>query len=165
MAKIERAFLVPTDYSPAVKPTARKDDRVFELRTYTASPGNLAALNARFRDHTMKLFEKHGMTNLWYWTPAPDQKGGGRDAGLLAGAQVGRGAGQVVRGVPQGPGLGESPGGVRAEGRRLADGQGRGPVGADEADRLLADQVSVGARSVSEGLRPRPSLTLRAPTE
>jgi hypothetical protein len=75
VAKIEEHFLVPTDYSPAVKPSAGKDDRVFELRTYTASPGNLAALHARFRDHTLKLFEKHGMTNLWYWTPAPGQKG------------------------------------------------------------------------------------------
>lgn len=75
VAKIEEHFLVPTDYSPAVKPSAGKDDRVFELRTYSASPGNLAALHARFRDHTLKLFEKHGMTNLWYWTPAPGQKG------------------------------------------------------------------------------------------
>jgi hypothetical protein len=76
VAKIEEFYLVPTDYSPAVKPTAGKDDRVFELRTYTASSGNLGALNARFRDHTLKLFEKHGMTNLWYWTAAPGQKGG-----------------------------------------------------------------------------------------
>jgi hypothetical protein len=74
-AKIEESYLVPTDYSPTVKPTAGKDDRVFELRTYTASPGNLGALNARFRDHTLKLFEKHGMTNLWYWTEAPGQMG------------------------------------------------------------------------------------------
>ena len=43
--------------------------RVFELRTYTAAPGKLADLNARFRDHTCKLFEKHGMTNVGYWTP------------------------------------------------------------------------------------------------
>lgn len=74
VAKIEEHFLVPTDYSPAVKPTAGKDDRVFELRTYTTTPGNLGALNARFRDHTLKLFEKHGMTNLWYWTPHLGQK-------------------------------------------------------------------------------------------
>ena len=37
------------------------DTRVFELRTYYASPGKLDALHARFRDHTCKLFEKHGM--------------------------------------------------------------------------------------------------------
>lgn len=45
-------------------------DRVFELRTYTAAPGKLDALKARFRDHTVKLFEKHGITNIGYWVPA-----------------------------------------------------------------------------------------------
>ena len=43
--------------------------RVYELRTYTTEPGRLEALNKRFRDHTMKLFEKHGMRNEMYWTP------------------------------------------------------------------------------------------------
>ncbi|MGL6096640.1 MAG: NIPSNAP family protein, partial [Fimbriiglobus sp.] len=75
VAKIEETFLTPTDYSPAVTLGGAGTGRVFELRTYTASPGNLAALNSRFRDHTVKLFEKHGMTNLWYWTPAAGQKG------------------------------------------------------------------------------------------
>src|SRR5438309_2109365 len=54
------------------KPTP--DTRVFEMRTYTATQGNLAALDARFRDHTIKLFEKHGMTNVVYWHLLPDQK-------------------------------------------------------------------------------------------
>jgi hypothetical protein len=44
-------------------------NRVFELRTYTTPPGKLDALKARFRDHTVKLFEKHGMTNIGYWVP------------------------------------------------------------------------------------------------
>ena len=44
-------------------------DRIFEMRTYTAHPGRLDALNARFRDHTTRIFEKHGMTNVGYWTP------------------------------------------------------------------------------------------------
>lgn len=43
--------------------------RVFELRTYHTLPGRLPALQARFRDHTMKIFEKHGMTNIGYWVP------------------------------------------------------------------------------------------------
>jgi hypothetical protein len=42
---------------------------VFELRTYTTAEGRLPALHARFRDHTMKLFAKHGMRNVMYWTP------------------------------------------------------------------------------------------------
>jgi hypothetical protein len=50
--------------------------RLFEIRTYTTEPGKLDALNARFREHTTKLFEKHGMTNIGYWTPvdAPRSK-------------------------------------------------------------------------------------------
>ncbi len=44
-------------------------ERIFEMRTYTALPGRLDALNARFRDHTTRIFEKHGMTNVGYWTP------------------------------------------------------------------------------------------------
>lgn len=43
--------------------------RVYELRTYTTLPGRLPALNKRFAEHTMKLFEKHGMKNEMYWTP------------------------------------------------------------------------------------------------
>jgi hypothetical protein len=52
----------------------RANGRVFELRTYSAAPGKMAALNARFRDHTCKLFEKHGMTNIGYWNPADSKE-------------------------------------------------------------------------------------------
>jgi hypothetical protein len=45
------------------------ENRVFEMRTYHTLPGKLDALLARFRDHTTKLFEKHGMTNIGYWVP------------------------------------------------------------------------------------------------
>lgn len=48
--------------------------RVFEIRTYTTEPGKLDALHARFRDHTTKLIEKHGMTNIGYWTPADEPR-------------------------------------------------------------------------------------------
>ncbi|MFZ9090985.1 MAG: NIPSNAP family protein [Planctomycetaceae bacterium] len=43
---------------------------LYELRTYYTPEGKLDALHARFRDHTMKLFEKHGIKNIMYWTPA-----------------------------------------------------------------------------------------------
>ena len=43
---------------------------IYELRIYRANPGRMAALQARFRDHTCRLFEKHGMTNVGYWTTA-----------------------------------------------------------------------------------------------
>ena len=46
-----------------------QSERIFEMRTYTAHPGRLDALNARFRDHTTRIFDRHGMTNVGYWTP------------------------------------------------------------------------------------------------
>jgi hypothetical protein len=48
--------------------------RVYELRTYTTHPGRLEALNKRFADHTMKLFEKHGMRNEMYWIPTDEAR-------------------------------------------------------------------------------------------
>ena len=50
---------------------ARPEDqgKVFELRTYTTNQGKLDALQARFRNHTIRLFEKHGMTSIGYWVP------------------------------------------------------------------------------------------------
>lgn len=53
------------------------DGRVFELRTYTAAPGKLAALNARFRDHTLALFKKHGMEVVGFWEPLDKEAGAG----------------------------------------------------------------------------------------
>lgn len=43
--------------------------KVFELRTYTAPDGKLPNLLARFRDHTLEIFERHGMHNVGYWVP------------------------------------------------------------------------------------------------
>lgn len=40
---------------------------IYELRIYTANPGKMGALQARFRDHTCRLFEKHGIKNVGYW--------------------------------------------------------------------------------------------------
>src|ERR1043165_4840701 len=52
------------------------DSRCFELRTYYAAPGKLDHLQARFRDHTLKIFEKHVLQNIGYWVPVdnPDNK-------------------------------------------------------------------------------------------
>ena len=73
----ESVFMTPTDYSPPL-PIAKGDKpRVFELRTYTTNEGKLDALHARFRDHTMKLFTKHGMSHLAYWVPVDADKGAG----------------------------------------------------------------------------------------
>ena len=43
---------------------------IYELRIYTANTGKMPALQARFRDHTTALFEKHGIKNVGYWTNA-----------------------------------------------------------------------------------------------
>ena len=75
--KAESIFLAATDFSPAIKPSVAPEPRLFELRTYTASAGNLDNLLARFRDHTLKLFEKHGMSNFGYWTPTEKKNGAG----------------------------------------------------------------------------------------
>jgi len=77
VAKAESVFMTATDYSPAIKATKAGEARAFELRTYTAAAGKLDALDARFRDHTIKLFGKHGMENVAYWHLLPDQKGAG----------------------------------------------------------------------------------------
>jgi len=47
-------------------------NRVFEIRTYTAEPGKLEALHARFRDHTVDIFKKHGMTSVGYFAPSDE---------------------------------------------------------------------------------------------
>src|SRR5947209_1617834 len=73
--KVESTLLAPTDYSPPVSPSAAPEARLFELRTYTATPGHLDNLNARFREHTITLFQKHGISNFGYWMPLKGQKG------------------------------------------------------------------------------------------
>ena len=47
-----------------------EDALLYEMRTYTANEGKLDALHERFRNHTMTIFEKHGMQNIGYWAPA-----------------------------------------------------------------------------------------------
>ena len=49
--------------------SAAQGPRVFELRTYTAPEGKLGELHARFRNHTLRIFERHGMTNVVYLKP------------------------------------------------------------------------------------------------
>jgi len=77
VAKVESVFLTPTDFSPALA-KYQGAPRLFELRTYTTPAGKIAALDARFRDHTIALFAKHGMTNLGYYHPTDPDKGAGQ---------------------------------------------------------------------------------------
>jgi hypothetical protein len=74
--KVDSVYLETTDYSPGVP--ALSGSHVYELRTYVCNDGKLADLDARFRDHTLKLFAKHGMINLPYWHPTDADKGAGK---------------------------------------------------------------------------------------
>lgn len=74
VSKVETLYLEATDYSPALTMKSKGEPRTFELRTYTASPGNIKNLDDRFRNHTIKLFEKHGITNIVYWHPTDNDK-------------------------------------------------------------------------------------------
>jgi hypothetical protein len=67
VARIESFLMYTTDFSNKVKASPKPKDRVFELRTYSTYDNKLPNLLTRFRDHTTKLFEKHGMTNIAYW--------------------------------------------------------------------------------------------------
>jgi hypothetical protein len=77
VSKAESLFLTPTDFSPVVKPESSQPPHLFELRTYRAAPGQLKNLLARFRDHTVTLFAKHGMAQLGYWLPTEKKDGAG----------------------------------------------------------------------------------------
>jgi hypothetical protein len=68
----------------ADKGDKKVDLRVFELRTYTAAPGKMAALEKRFRDHTIKLFDKHGLTVVGFWKPLDAKEGEEKLVYLLA---------------------------------------------------------------------------------
>lgn len=60
----ESSFLTLADYSQPL--LAARPDRIYEMRTYVAADGKFEALQSRFRDHTLKLFEKHGIENVAY---------------------------------------------------------------------------------------------------
>ena len=51
---------------------AQTSSGVYELRVYHAAPGKLGELLARFREHTIKIFDRHGMKSVAYWCPADE---------------------------------------------------------------------------------------------
>lgn len=75
--KVDSQYLVPTDYSPMKSvtndPVKPGEPLTYELRIYTTNEGKLPNLNARFRDHTVGLFEKHGMKNVFYGVPTDEK--------------------------------------------------------------------------------------------
>jgi hypothetical protein len=77
MTKASFAFILCAVFAAGIiahalftpEPVHAAGNRVFEIRTYTAAPGKLEALKARFRDHTIKVFDKYGMKSIGYWVP------------------------------------------------------------------------------------------------
>ena len=82
--RIESIFMTESNLSPRIKPVQENPARIFELRTYTAHPGQLPNLLARFRDHTKKLFATHGMSQIGYWITAGNEAGQPKLIYLLA---------------------------------------------------------------------------------
>lgn len=72
--KVKSVFMEATDYSPKFKAGKANADTVFELRIYRTHPDRLKNLDARFRDHTIRIFSRHGLESVAYWHPldAPD---------------------------------------------------------------------------------------------
>jgi hypothetical protein len=62
--------------APRIVAQAPGATRVFELRKYTAPEGKLGELEARFKNHTIRIFNKHNMTSIGYWVPqdAPESQ-------------------------------------------------------------------------------------------
>ena len=83
VAAVTSSLLAADEKAPAAAPAPAKGGQYFELRIYTAAPGKMEALHKRFREHTLRLFEKHGIKNVGYWT-AVDEKHQGRLYFILA---------------------------------------------------------------------------------
>jgi NIPSNAP len=62
-------LLRSANWAAALPKAGSASTTVYELRVYHAYEGKLDDLLKRFREHTTKLFEKHGIKNVAYWTP------------------------------------------------------------------------------------------------
>jgi hypothetical protein len=69
--KYRLLFMVLAGVFSTLNTSAQKtmETKLYEMRVYYCEPGRLDALLTRFRDHTTRIFEKHGMTNVGYWLP------------------------------------------------------------------------------------------------
>jgi hypothetical protein len=68
----EAIYMTATDYSPDAGEITPSENAVYELRIYKTNEGKLANLDARFRDHTMRLFDRHGIQSIAYWHPTQE---------------------------------------------------------------------------------------------
>ena len=65
----DSVYMKATDYSPKFAGGKQSDDAVYELRIYKTNEGKLKNLDARFRDHTIGIFDRYGMQSVAYWHP------------------------------------------------------------------------------------------------
>ena len=153
--RVEMRFLTATDYSPALKVEKAKEERVFELRTYTATNGNLGLLNDRFKDFTIKLFEKYGMTNVVYWNVLKGEPDDNRLLVYLLAHKSKETAAKSFDEFRKDPEwLAGRESGERGKGRRQFDRGGRrGGVRVPQAHRLLAT-VKIDRVAGSRGRAP-----------
>ncbi len=68
------AAILTISRAPAWAADDAAPGKVYDMRIYKANPGKLEALNARFRDHTCKIFKKHGMELIGFWTPTEGEE-------------------------------------------------------------------------------------------
>ncbi len=68
----ESVYMTATDYSPILGEVEPSDEAVYELRIYRTNEGKLPNLDARFRDHTIRIFDRHGMKSVGYWHPTQE---------------------------------------------------------------------------------------------
>jgi len=72
---ITAANAQPAAPEAAPSPSLKATGRLLEMRTYYANPGKLEDIHKRFRDHTMRIFAKHGMTVIGFWGPVYKKDG------------------------------------------------------------------------------------------
>lgn len=68
-SKIENVFMTPAEYFKPFPAQTGAGPRVYELRTYTSNEGKLENIHNRFKNHTIGLFTKHGLTSVAYFRP------------------------------------------------------------------------------------------------
>ncbi|HEX3879529.1 MAG TPA: NIPSNAP family protein [Bryobacteraceae bacterium] len=66
---LQKMVLLAGLIAASLSAQAPSGTRVYELRTYHCNEGRLDALKARFRDHTIEIFKRHGIESIGYWTP------------------------------------------------------------------------------------------------
>ena len=66
------ALLAPSLWTEARDAGPAHSGGVYELRVYHTAPGKLRDLLARFREHTIKIFDQHGMKSVAYWIPTDE---------------------------------------------------------------------------------------------